>query len=108
MSGALYALAALAEIGGCYAFWLWWKQGASALWLVPGGAALGLFAFLLALTPADSAGRSFAVYGGVYLLAALGWMSWVEGESLRLSDLLGGGLALLGAIVIFWGARTTG
>ena len=35
-----YPLAALAEIAGCFAIWAWWRLGASALWLVPGVAAL--------------------------------------------------------------------
>ncbi|NBZ88473.1 hypothetical protein GV832_12845 [Rhodobacteraceae bacterium CYK-10] len=32
-------LCALAEIAGCSALWSWWR-GASALWLIPGAAAL--------------------------------------------------------------------
>ena len=35
----LYALAALAEIAGCFAFWAWLRLGRSVLWLVPGIAA---------------------------------------------------------------------
>ena len=64
MSFGLYAAAALAEIAGCFAFWAWWKQGASIWWLVPGMASLAVFAWVLALTPADAAGRSYAAYGG--------------------------------------------
>jgi small multidrug resistance family-3 protein len=41
---ALYALAALAEIAGCFAVWAWMRLGASALWLVPGLASLAAFA----------------------------------------------------------------
>lgn len=41
---ALYAAAAVAEIAGCFAVWAWMRQGASVLWLVPGGAALAMFA----------------------------------------------------------------
>jgi drug/metabolite transporter superfamily protein YnfA len=35
-SFAIYALAALAEIGGCYAFWMWFRLGKPAFWLMPG------------------------------------------------------------------------
>ena len=32
----IYFAAALAEIGGCFAFWAWLRSGSSALWLGPG------------------------------------------------------------------------
>lgn len=100
----LYVLAALAEIGGCFAVWHWWR-GASVLWLVPGMAALAGFAFLLALTPPDQAGRSFATYGGIYIVASLVWMWAVEGARPDRWDLSGAALALAGAAVILWGPR---
>ncbi|WP_236019530.1 YnfA family protein [Fuscibacter oryzae] len=105
MTFALYAFAALFEITGCFAVWHWWRQGASALWLIPGALALAGFAFLLALTPPSHAGRSFAAYGGVYIAASLLWLWLVEGTRPGLSDLSGAALALLGAGVILWGAR---
>lgn len=101
---ALYALAALAEIAGCAAVWAWWR-GASALWLIPGGAALALFAFLLALTPPAHAGRSFAAYGGVYIAMSLLWLWRVEGIRPSATDLGGAALVLIGAGIILWGAR---
>ena len=105
MTAALYIGAALAEIAGCFAFWAWWKQGAAALWLLPGILALIAFAWLLALTPPDQAGRSYAAYGGVYICASLVWLWLAEGEAPRLTDLIGASLALAGAGVILWGAR---
>lgn len=105
MSFALYPLAALCEIAGCFAVWAWWRLGASALWLVPGAAALAAFAMLLALTPPDAAGRSFAAYGGVYIAASLVWLWAVEGTRPGVADLSGAALALAGAAVILWGAR---
>ena len=104
MTAPLYLLAALAEIAGCFAVWHWWR-GASALWLLPGAAALGAFAFLLALTPPDQAGRSFAVYGGVYIAASLLWLWAVEGARPDRWDMAGAALALAGAAVILWGPR---
>ncbi|GHC67501.1 hypothetical protein GCM10007315_35670 [Gemmobacter tilapiae] len=62
---AIYAGAALAEIAGYFAVWAWMRQGASAIWLVPGVASLAAFAWLLALAPSDFAGRAYAAYGGV-------------------------------------------
>ncbi len=104
MTPILYLTAALAEIAGCFTVWHWWR-GASALWLLPGGAALGAFAFLLALTPPDQAGRSFATYGGVYIAASLAWLWAVEGTRPDRWDMIGAALALTGAAVILWGPR---
>ncbi len=60
-SMAVYAAAALAEIGGCFAFWAWLRLGRSALWTVPGVAALVLFAVSLTRIDSDFAGRAYAV-----------------------------------------------
>ena len=104
MSLALYLLAALAEIAGCFAVWAWWR-GASALWLIPGALSLAVFAMALALTPPSQAGRSFAAYAGVYLLASLFWLWAVEGTRPDRWDLAGGLLALLGTAVILFAPR---
>jgi small multidrug resistance family-3 protein len=32
-----YAVAALGEIAGCSAFWMWWRLDRSALWLAAHG-----------------------------------------------------------------------
>ena len=105
MTVAVYIGAALAEIAGCFAVWAWWRSGASALWLFPGAASLGLFAFLLALSPADQAGRAYAAYGGVYIAASLLWLWAVEGARPDRLDLIGAGLALVGGITILFGPR---
>lgn len=105
MTAFLYPLAAVLEIAGCFAVWSWWRSGASVLWLIPGGVALAGFALALALTPPDQAGRSFAIYGGVYIAASLGWMWAVEGMRPDRADLAGAALALIGAAVILWAPR---
>ncbi len=96
----LFVLAALAEIGGCYAFWLALKTGRSLWWVVVGIFSLVLFGWLLTRSPTVFAGRTFAAYGGVYILAALAWLHLVEEASLRATDAIGAALALLGAAVI--------
>ncbi|MEJ1157903.1 YnfA family protein [Prosthecomicrobium sp. N25] len=105
MTALLYAAAAAAEIAGCFAVWSWWRLGRSALWLVPGLAALALFAWLLALVPVSHAGRAFAAYGGVYIAASLVWMRLVENKAPDAFDLGGAALCLLGALVILMGPR---
>ena len=99
----LYGAAALAEIGGCFAFWGWRRLGWNAWALLPGLAALALFAWLLTLSEATAAGRAFAAYGGVYVAASLGWLWAVEGRAPDAWDLGGAGLCLLGAGIVLWG-----
>jgi small multidrug resistance family-3 protein len=74
MAFLIYAGAALAEIAGCFSFWAWLRLGKSHLWLVPGMGALALFAYLLTLVPMDAAGRAYAAYGGVYIVASILWL----------------------------------
>jgi hypothetical protein len=61
----IYALAALAEIGGCFAFWAWLKLGRSPLWALPGVVSLIVFALLL--TRIDSANAGLGLSAGAAL-----------------------------------------
>ena len=101
----IYPLAALAEIGGCFAFWAWLKLDRSPLWLAPGAACLIAFAGLLTLVPADAAGRAFAAYGGVYIVAALLWLWAIEGARPDRWDLIGAAVCLAGAAIVLLGPR---
>ncbi len=75
---ALYSFAALAEIAGCFAFWAWWRLEKSVWWLAPGMLSLVLFAWALALVPSEAAGRAYAAYGSIYILASILWLWMVE------------------------------
>ena len=101
----IYVLAALAEIGGCFAFWAWLRMDRSAWWLLPGVVALVLFAWLLTLSPAEHAGRAYAVYGGIYIAASLGWLWAVEGFRPDRWDVIGAAVCIAGAAIILWGPR---
>ncbi|MGY4510234.1 YnfA family protein [Bradyrhizobium sp. USDA 3650] len=100
-----YAGAAVAEIAGCFAFWAWLRLGKSALWLVPGMASLALFAYLLTLVDSDAAGRTYAAYGGVYIVASILWLWIVEGHRPDRWDVTGGSICIVGAVVILLAPR---
>ncbi len=102
---AIYTAAALAEIGGCFAFWAWAKLGRSVLWLAPGVVALVVFAYLLTRIDAAFAGRAFAAYGGVYIVASLAWLWIIEGARPDRWDAIGAAICILGAAVILFGPR---
>lgn len=104
-TAAAYIGAAIAEIAGCFAFWAWLRLDKPAWVILPGIASLILFAWLLTQVDSPAAGRTFAAYGGVYILASLGWLWAVEHVRPDRWDLAGGALCLAGAIVIIGGPR---
>lgn len=73
-----FLLAALFEIAGCYAFYLWLRLDKSAWWAVAGLLSLTCFALVLTRVEAAYAGRAYAAYGGLYIVASLGWLAVVE------------------------------
>ena len=102
----IYIAAALAEIAGCFAFWAWWRLDRSPLWLAPGVLSLILFAWLLTLVDIPVAGRAYAIYGGVYIAASLGWLWLAEGVRPDRWDVLGAAICILGASIILFAPRT--
>lgn len=100
----LYVLAAAAEIAGCFSIWAWLRNGTSAWWLLPGGLALAMFGWILSRVETDFAGRAFAAYGGVYIVASLAWLVLVEDQPPAPRDFIGVALCLTGAAVILSGA----
>jgi len=104
-ASVVYIAAALAEIGGCFAFWAWLRLGNSGLWAIPGIAALVVFAYLLTRVEAIYAGRAFAAYGGVYIAASLAWLWAVEGARPDRWDLIGAVVCIAGAAIIPFGPR---
>lgn len=95
----LFAITAVAEIVGCYLPWLVLKQGKSALLLIPAAISLALFAWLLTLHP-TAAGRTYAAYGGMYIVVALVWLRVVDGVRLTSWDVAGAVACLAGMALI--------
>lgn len=97
---AIFTVAALLEIGGCFTFWAWLRNGASAAVAALG--VLSLIGFAVVLTRADTAfaGRAYAAYGGIYIATSMVWLWLAEGQRPTATDLIGAGIAVAGAIVI--------
>ena len=102
---AFYIAAAVAEIAGCFAFWAWLRLDKSVYWILPGIISLIVFAVLLTRINSMFAGRTFAAYGGVYIVASLLWLWIIEGQRLDKWDILGAIICITGAAVILFGQR---
>ncbi|MFD7905217.1 YnfA family protein [Kitasatospora sp. NPDC059747] len=104
-SVALFALAALAEIGGCWLVWQsvreqrpWWLAGVGVV-------ALGAYGFVAALQPDGAFGRVLAAYGGVFVAGSLLWGVAVDGFRPTRYDVIGALVCLAGVGVIMYGPR---
>ncbi|CDZ48076.1 YnfA family protein [Neorhizobium galegae] len=102
----LYAIAALAEIAGCFAFWAWFRLEKPVWWLAPGVVSLIVFAWLLALVPSEAAGRTYAAYGAIYILASILWLWAIEARVPDRWDVLGVTVCLVGGAIILFGPRS--
>ncbi|GAA3023528.1 YnfA family protein [Kitasatospora sp. NPDC058063] len=104
-SVALFVLAAVAEIGGCWLVWQsvreqrpWWLAGLGVV-------ALGAYGFVAALQPDSNFGRVLAAYGGVFVAGSLLWGVVVDGFRPTRYDVLGALVCLAGVGVIMYGPR---
>lgn len=97
---AVFLVAALLEIAGCFAFWMWLRRGASVSVAAVGVVSLIGFATVLTRTDATFAGRAYAAYGGIYIAASLGWLWIMEGQRPTATDAVGAVIAVAGALVI--------
>ncbi len=99
-----FVLAGLCEIGGGYLFWLWLREGKSPWVAVIGGVLLVIYGVIPTLQPA-SFGRTYAAYGGIFVVLSIFWGWLVEKIAPDKYDLLGGWIALLGVLVIMYAPR---
>jgi small multidrug resistance family-3 protein len=101
---AIFALAAALELSGCYLMWLGQKQANGLLWL-GGIVVLAGFGLALAQVADNLPGRSYAVYGGIYIAAALLWMVAIDKHIPDRWDITGAALSIAGAMVVLFGPR---
>ncbi|MBP7783783.1 MAG: YnfA family protein [Aliarcobacter sp.] len=104
----IFFIAAFFEIFGCFAFWLYFRLEKTPLWLALGTVSLILFAYVLTKIDVEQAGRVYAIYGGIYIFASLLWLVLIEKESFNRWDIIGAGICILGASVIFIGNQKVG
>lgn len=101
-STALFLLAGLCEIGGGYLVWQWLRAG-RPLWQGLTGAALLVLYGVVATRQEFSFGKTYAVYGAVFILMSIAWAQYFDGFRPDRLDLIGGLVVLVGVgIMLFW------
>ncbi|RAY14069.1 YnfA family protein [Actinomadura craniellae] len=101
----LFALAALAEIGGAWLVWQGVREHRGLWWIGAGVAALGVYGFVATLQPDAHFGRILAAYGGVFVAGSLAWGMAADGFRPDRWDLAGCAICLLGVAVIMYAPR---
>jgi small multidrug resistance family-3 protein len=101
----LFALAALAEIGGAWLIWQAVREGRAWWFAGLGIMALGAYGFIAALQPEAHFGRVLASYGGVFIAGSLAWGILVDGFRPDRWDLIGAAVALAGVAVLMYAPR---
>ncbi|MDB4914465.1 MAG: conserved rane protein of unknown function [Gemmatimonadetes bacterium] len=104
-SVALFVLAAVAEIGGGYLMWRWLRDSRSVFVGVAGAALLVIYGVIPTLQP-STFGRTYAAYGGVFVVASLLWGWWADGTRPDTPDAVGALLCVIGVCVIMYWPRT--
>lgn len=102
---ALFALAAVAEIGGAWLIWQGVREHRGVAWIGAGVVALGLYGFVATLQPDAHFGRILAAYGGVFVAGSLAWGVVVDRFRPDRWDVIGAAICLLGVAVIMYAPR---
>jgi small multidrug resistance family-3 protein len=101
----LFALAALAEIGGAWLVWQGVREHRGLAFVGAGILALGAYGFVATFQPDPHFGRILAAYGGVFVAGSLAWGMAVDGFRPDRYDLVGAALCLVGVGVIMYAPR---
>lgn len=102
---ALFALAALLEIGGAWLVWQGVRESRGWLFLGLGVISLGLYGVVAAFQPDPDFGRVLAAYGGIFIVGSLTWGMVVDGFRPDRYDVIGALICLVGVAVIMYAPR---
>jgi small multidrug resistance family-3 protein len=102
---ALFAAAAIAEIGGAYLVWIGLREDKGVLFVILGFLALGLYGLIATPQPSSEFGRVLAAYGGVFIVGSIAWGMAFDSFRPDRYDLAGAAICLLGVGVIMYAPR---
>ena len=98
----VFFLAGLCEIGGGYLMWQWLKADRPG-WMGAAGAVLLMVYGWVATWQPTSFGKTYAVYGGVFIVMSIAWAWYFDGFRPDRFDVIGGIVCFMGiGIILFW------
>lgn len=101
----LFALAAVAEIGGAWLIWQAVREDKAWWWAGLGIVALGAYGFIAAMQADANFGRVLAAYGGVFIAGSLVWGMIFDKFTPDRWDVIGALVALAGVTIIMFAPR---
>ncbi|MEU2658376.1 YnfA family protein [Streptomyces sp. NPDC007325] len=104
-SVALFAVAALFEIGGAWLVWQGVREHKGWIWIGAGVIALGLYGVVATLQSDANFGRILAAYGGVFVAGSIAWGMVADGYRPDRWDVIGALICLAGMAVIMYAPR---
>ncbi|HNP24890.1 MAG TPA: YnfA family protein [Panacibacter sp.] len=99
-----FLLAGLCEIGGGYLVWLWLKEDKPFWYGLAGGIILAFYGIIATLQTA-SFGRTYATYGGYFIILSLLWAYKFDNFRPDRYDIIGASVALAGVCIMFYARR---
>jgi small multidrug resistance family-3 protein len=99
-----FAIAGLCEIGGGYLIWLYLREGKSPWLAVFGSILLTIYGFVATKQP-DNFGRTYAAYGGIFIILSLIWGWKIDGFVADKLDLMGAGIIFVGVLIMMYAPR---
>lgn len=102
-----FVLAGVFEIGGGYLVWLWLRDGKSIWYGLAGAISLIVYGIVPTLQPPSASfGRVYAAYGGIFIILSIIWGWKIDNVVPDKFDLIGGGIALIGVLIIMYYPRS--
>lgn len=98
--------AAIFEIAGCW-FMLKYLDVREYATFFAAVTSLVAFAMLVSVVDVGAAGRTYAIYGGIYIATAFAFLCISEGSAVTRWDVIGVLMSIAGAAVIMLGAPKT-
>lgn len=102
---SLFAIAAVAEIGGAWLVWQGTREGRGMAWVAAGIVGLAAYGFITTFQEDPHFARILAAYGGVFVAGSLAWGVLVDGFRPDRFDVLGATICLVGVAVIMYAPR---
>jgi small multidrug resistance family-3 protein len=104
-SVVLFAVAAVAEIGGAWLVWQGVREDRGLAWIGAGIVALAAYGFVATFQHEPEFGRVLAAYGGVFVVGSLIWGMVADGFRPDRFDVSGAAVCLVGVGLIMYAPR---